>query len=249
MAGRAEGTGSSDGGDDGTGTGDAEQFLYGLMALAEEQQAAVGAALAGLAAEREALAVERAALGKQAEAVRGETVRLRQAAAELGPGLARAAGAAVERSLVGAGGTAVAAVEAAAQPVLARLDGMAAQAGAAEAALRRVVGWASWRLLGRGAAVAAAVAGLLWLAHLSVWWWAERDVALSQAQRSLLLADIAGLQEKRDELEASQAALEKAGALAKLNRCNPGNRPCIRVNEAAGPFTSGADTYRVIQGY
>ena len=94
----------------------------------------------------------------------------------------------------------------------------------------------------------AALAGLLWLAELSVWWWAERDLGLVQAQRSLLLAEVAGLQGKRDELEASRLALERMGVLAKVTRCNPGGRPCVQVNEKAGAFGTAGE-YRVIQGY
>ncbi len=211
------------------------------MALAEEHQAAVGQALAGLAGERAALAAQRAQLGAEAAAVRA-------AAEALGPMLAGTTRAAVERSLAGAGQVAAGAVEAAAQPVLARLDGVAAQAGAAEASLRRVVEWASWRLLGRGILVVVALAGLLWLAHLSVWWWTSRDVSLAQARKAVLEAEIVGLQQKRDDLEASRAELERLGVLGKVLRCQPGNRPCISVNEKAGAFGTAGE-YRVIQGY
>ena len=61
-------------------------------------------------------------------------------------------------------------------------------------------------------------------------------------------AEMAGLQARRDELEASRAELEKDGVLAKVARCTPGNRPCIQVNEKAGPFGTAGE-YRVIQGY
>ena len=39
----------------------------------------------------------------------------------------------------------------------------------------------------------------------------------------------------------------KTGALAKLTRCNPGNRPCVRVDERVGMFEGeGHADYRVI---
>ncbi len=42
----------------------------------------------------------------------------------------------------------------------------------------------------------------------------------------------------------------KAGMLAKLIRCNPGNRPWVRVDERAGMFEKEGHTdYRVIQKY
>ena len=226
-------------------TDEIEQALFGMMALAEEQHAAVREALAGLGAERAALAQERAQLAQQAQAMRAEVAGLRQAANDVAPVLALSTQVAVERavqrSLAGAGATAAEAVQAAAQPMLERLSGVAASAAAVEASLRRVVDWASWRLLGRGAALVAGLAGLLWLAHLSAWWWTERELRLTQAQRALLQSEIAGLEANRD-------ALVQAGALAKMSRCGTGSKPCIRINEAAGAFGSPPD-YRVIQGY
>ena len=212
----------------------AEGRLYGLMELAEGHRAAVQAALQGLAAERAALRGERERLARQVLdvqlAVQGT---VRQAVAD---------------SLAGAAVEGVAAVQAATRPLLDRVAGVADSAGQAEAALQRVVGWASWELLWRGVAVTAALAGLLWLAHLSVWWWASWDVSVLQAHKALLGAEIAGLQGKRDELEASRAELERMGVLAKVVRCDPGNRPCVPVDEKAGAFGTGRN-YRVIQGY
>ena len=53
-----------------------------------------------------------------------------------------------------------------------------------------------------------------------------------------------------DAMPSNYDGWVKAGMLEKVIRCNPGNRPCIRVNEGAGPFESqGHNDYRVIQGY
>jgi len=237
-------------------TGGTEQALYGLMAVAEEQQAAVRAALAGLAAQEAALKRE---LAEWVTTIRHEAVALRGAAGEAGPVLARTAretiGAAMQRELAGAGDTAAAALRTAVGPLLERLSGVAAEAGRAEASLRRVVRWASWQLLGRGAVLAGAVAGLLWLGQWSVWQLTERDLSLARAQRAVVEAEIVGLVTKRDELTASgnelkanRDALVRSGALAKIERCPPVGRLCIRVDEAAGPFGDPPD-YRIIRGY
>ena len=105
--------------------GEAERRLFGLMAVAEEQQAAVREALDGLAAARTGLAQERAHLGEAVEAVRTEAGWLRTTAGDLGPNLAWrtevAAKEAVKEELAGAGTMAVKAVEAAAQPLLTQL--------------------------------------------------------------------------------------------------------------------------------
>ncbi len=65
----------------------AEDRLYGLMEVAERQQAAVQAALEGLAAERAALAREREALARGVAGAATEGVAAVQAAT--GPLLSR----------------------------------------------------------------------------------------------------------------------------------------------------------------
>ncbi len=204
-----------------------EDRLYGLMEIAERQQAAVQAALDGLAAERAALGREREAL---ARGVR-----------DLQLGTQGAVRSAVTDSLAGAATEGVAAVQAATKPLLGRLAGVTAEAGQAEAALRQVVLWASWRLLGW---VMAAVAGLVllgWLASTLVLWWDMGTIAAAQVQKAQLQAEMA-------EMQANHDGWVKAGMLGKLERCGPKARPCIRVDESAGPFGERSD-YRVILGY
>ena len=222
-----------------------EQALFGLMAVAEEQQAAVREALAGLAAQRAALERQQASLEQQAEAVRAEATRLRRLAGEVGQALAQstreAAEMAVQSGLAGAGATATAAVEQAAKPLLDGLSGVTAQAGAVEAALRRAVGWATWRLLGRGLLVVAGLAGVLWLAQGAASWWGWRDLEATRARTAELRAEVA-------ELRANREALVREGMLARIVRCNPGNRPCVRIDETAGVYGEQRD-HRVLRGY
>ena len=149
--------------------------------------------------------------------------------------------AAVAESLAGAAVEGVAAVQAATGPLLARLDGVAEQAGQADAALRGVVAWASWRLLGW---VAAAVALLVlggWLASTLVLWWDTGAIGAARVERQQLQLEVAELRASRDEWV-------KTGALAKLERCGPKARPCVRVDERAGVFGTASD-YRVLLGY
>ena len=49
-------------------------------------------------------------------------------------------------------------------------------------------------------------------------------------------------------MQANLDEWAKAGFLAKLGRCNPGNRPCVRINDGAGAFGTASD-YRVLLGY
>jgi phage shock protein A len=84
-----------------------EDQLYGLMEIAERQQAAVQAALEGLAAERAALARERERLASQVAA--------------LEQGTRQAVTLAVAEGFAGAAGQGVEAVQIATQPLLGKL--------------------------------------------------------------------------------------------------------------------------------
>jgi len=204
-----------------------EDRLYGLMEIAERQQAAVQAALEGLAAERAALERERDKLAREVQAL---DVSLRTAVQ-----------AAVTGSLAAAATEGVKAVQTATAPLLGELAGMTSTAGQAETALRRVVLWASWRLLGWIMAAMAALVLLGWLASTAVLWWDTGAIGRAQARKAQLEAEVA-------ELQANREAWVMAGLLGKLERCGPKSRPCIRVDERAGSFGDQAD-YRVILGY
>ena len=204
-----------------------EERLFGLIEIVERQQAAVQAALDGLVAERAALGREREQLAHGVGALSGH-VR----SAVLG---------AVSESMTRAAETGAAAVRDATKPLLSDLAGVSTQAGRAEAALRNVVQWASWRLLGWGVAGIAALALLWWLASSAVLWWDAGAIGAAQVQKAQLEAEIGDLQANHD-------AWVKAGMLGKIERCGPRSRPCIGVDESAGPFGEQSN-YRVIEGY
>ena len=204
-----------------------EHRLYGLIELAETQQAAVQTALQGLAAERAALQRERETLARGVQALERST--------------RAAVHAAVTESLAGAAGEGVAAVQTATRPLLGQLAGVTERAGQAETALRGVVLWASWRLLGWVVGAVATLVLLGWLASTAVLWWDMNAIGAAQVRKAQLEAAVA-------ELAANHDAWEKAGMLGKLGQCGPKAKPCIRVDENGGAFGDQAD-YRVIQGY
>ncbi len=156
-------------------------------------------------------------------------------------GVQGAARAAVAEGLAEAATEGVVAVRTATGPLLSRLDRVVEQAGQADAALRRVVAWASWRLLGWVLAAVAALVLLGWLASTLVLWWDAGAIAAARAEKRQLQTEVAEMQANRDEWA-------RAGFLAKLTRCDPGNRPCVRVDERAGAFGDRSD-YRVLLGY
>ncbi len=107
--------------------------------------------------------------------------------------------------------------------------------------MRRVVLWASWRLLGWGVAGIAFPALLEWLASSAVLWWRLAQSARRRSRRP-------SSRRRSRSLGAAHEAWIKAGMLGKIEHCRAQNRRCIRVNGNAGPFGEQSD-YRVIQGY
>lgn len=215
---------------------DAQQQLFGLMAVAEEHQKAVKAALDGLTAERAALAKERAAVAQAAASVAGVAGEVRKAAAEAVPAIQKAAGeavgAAVRQSLAGASEAAAKALGEASGPIVGQLAGVVKAAGEAEGKLSAAVaafGW-RWAMLAGGAAAGGIVAVLL-AAWLAVWWQRHQVEQLAE-QKAALLGEVA-------QLQANVAALEKRGGRIVLSTC--GGRLCIEASSNQG---EGAEKWR-----
>ncbi|WP_201729792.1 hypothetical protein [Acidocella sp. C78] len=198
----------------------AEDHLYGLMEIAEQQQAVVQRVLTGLAEERAALAQERQKLAEEAATLE-ERVR-------------EAVSAAVATALEQMGKEGVATVRTATKPMLEDLAGLAGGMAVAEEALRRIVAWASWRLLGWIVAMTVGLMLFGWLSSTAVVWWDRTTV-------SQLRGEIAMLQ-------ANHAAWVKKGMLDKITRCGANSRPCVAINQSAGAYGKSGE-YRVLKGY
>ena len=222
-----------------------EAEIFGLMTAAQDQQAAVQAALARLEAQEAALQEERRALAKVMATLREDGAAMRRAADEIGPRLQgstdKAVRGAVAGSLAEAGQMAAQALASSVRPSLDRLEAVVASAQAVEPALRRAVGWLTWPLLARLGTVAVVLVVVSGAARAGLGWWTDYSLSLARAKKALLEAEIVGLENTRD-------TLERAGAKAGITRCGTSARLCIRVDEGAGPFGNPAD-YRVIRGY
>ncbi len=206
-----------------------EDRLYGLMEVVERQQAAVQAALEGLAAERVALQREREKLARGVQSL--------EAGARAGVQLA------VTESLSSVGPMLAAKVDGAMQAMEGAVSGAASTAHQATAAMREVVEWASWRLLGWIVGLGLTLILVGWLASAAVLWWDRGAIAEAQLEKGQLQSQVA-------ELKANYDGWVKTGFQGKIIRCNPGNRPCIRINESAGNFSKEEKgDYRVIYGY
>jgi hypothetical protein len=139
---------------------------------------------------------------------------------------------AVKASLAGAATEGAAAVQAATQPLLGRLASVTQDAGRAEAAMRKVVLWASWRLLSWVMAAAAGSVLLGWFASTAVLWWDTGAIADAQVRKAQLEVQVA-------EMQANYDSWVKAGMLGKIIRC-PGNRPKVPERSKARGTTTTA---------
>lgn len=219
---------------------DPQQQLFGLMALAEEHQKAVQAAIDGLADERAALAEERAAVAQAAANVAGVADAVRKAVADAVPALKRAAGeavgASVRQSLAGAADAAVKALEEAAKPVIGSLSGVVKAAGEAEGSMRRAGAWFAWKWV---AVAGGGAVGVCLLAYASLAWQLHQVNSLREEK--------AELQDEVVQLQVNANEWAKQGGRVKLERCGDALRLCVRVNKTA---IYGKDNdYFVLRGY
>lgn len=219
---------------------DAQQQLFGLMAVAEEHQKAVKAAIDGLTAERAALAKERAAVAQAAASVAGIAGEVRKAAADAVPAMQKAAGeavgASVRQSLAGASDAAAKALGEAAKPVIGSLSDVVQAAGEAEGSMRNAGAWFAWKWV---AVAAGGLVGVCLVAYASLAWQLHQVEQLAE-QKAALLGEVA-------QLQASAEEWAKRGGRAKLEKCGDQGRLCVRVDKGRGYGKDG--DYYVLRGY
>ena len=189
-----------------------EQQIFGLMAVAEEHQKAVAAAIAGLAAERAALAKERAALARVAQGIQKD--------------IDDAVSAAVKRSLDGASETAAKALSEAARPVIDRLSGVVRAAGDAEGSLRSAGQWFAWKWV---AVAAGGLVGVCLVAYVALAWQLHQVKSLGDEKAKLAAAIV--------RERATVAELTKDGGRVRWNKC--GGRLCFEASSNQGTYSNG----------
>jgi hypothetical protein len=196
---------------------DAQQ-LFGLMAVAEDHQKAVKAAIDGLTTERQALTKDRAMLIQAAASIT-------KTAAEAISAIQKATGAAVDDavrdSLAGASDAAAKALGEAAKPVIGRLSGVVQAASDAEGSMRNAGAWFAWKWV---AVAAGGLVGVCLVAYASLAWQLHQVSSLRDEKASLA-ADVA-------QLQANVAALEKKGGRIVMTTC--GGRLCIEASSNQG---------------
>ena len=191
---------------------DEQQQIFGLMAVAEEHQKAAAAAIAGLAAERAALAKERALLAQVAQGIQKAT--------------SEAVSAAVGQSLAGASETAAKALGDAATPVIGKLSGVVQAARDAEDSMRKAGQWFAWKWV---AVATGGLAGVCLVAYVALAWQLHEVGSLSHEKAKLAAAIV--------RERATVAELTKDGGRVVWNTC--GGRLCFEASSNQGTYSNG----------
>lgn len=187
-------------------TGDDER-IFGLIAIAEDQQAAVRAAIEGLALERAALAKDRVTLVQTAEKMQKLSEELAKVVLRMGPQMLEASGKgatqAVNAALAGVGEETTHIVAAAAKPTLDAVADSVTSAKAVQQQLRNAV-----RDFGRKWVwiVACAIAGGILVTALLAYGavrWQMRKLDELRAQRDQLAAEVLAAQSQAEQLRRS----------------------------------------------
>ncbi len=191
---------------------DEQQQIFGLMAVAEEHQKAVAAAIAGLAAERAALAKERASLAQVVQGIQKAT--------------GDAVSAAVGQSLAGASETAAKALGDAATPVIGKLSGVVQAASDAEDSMRKAGQWFAWKWV---AVAGGGLAGVCLVAYVALAWQLHEVGSLSDEKARLAAAIV--------RERATVAGLTKDGGRVHWNTCD--GRLCFEASSNQGTYSNG----------
>ena len=181
----------------------ADERIYGLIAVAEDQQAAVRAGIEGLALERMALATDRVTLVQAAERLHQVSEELTKVILRAAPQMVEAAGKgtreAIQVALVDVGENTTRVVASAAQPAFDRVEEAVKASGIVQQQLRQSV-----RDFGRkwtwvvACAIAGGVLVTALLAYAAVWW-QSHELERLFVQRDQLIGEINSLQGVADQ--------------------------------------------------
>lgn len=183
--------------------GGADERIFALLGVAEEQQTAVRAGIEGMALERGALATERVALVQQAEQMKRLTDKMLSAVGTAIPQMAQTAGeasrAALAEILKVSGEAAASAASKGVKPELAKFTAAAESAAAVQIQLGAAVKdfQRKWAWVAAFAIVGMVVSAAL-VAYGAVWW-QLRELGELKVQRDQLKTEVSALQEQAEQ--------------------------------------------------
>jgi hypothetical protein len=217
---------------------DPQEKIFGLLALAEQQQKTVDEAIQKLEAERLALAEAQKKLIEAAS-------HAKEVCDGLVPAMGNAAGRAVmksvKKSLDEISDEATTSLEEASNPFIERLNGVVNAAEQLEGRFKKASHWFNWKWGALAAITAAGCIGSVVLASWGMVAWQQRQVSQLLEQREALTAEVSQLQAQANEWV-------KRGGRAKLQKCGDTGRLCVRVDTQAGSFGKDGE-YMVLRGY
>ncbi|MDQ2734059.1 MAG: hypothetical protein M3Y55_03510 [Pseudomonadota bacterium] len=194
---------------------EADERIFALLAVVEDQQTAVRAGIQGLAQERAALATERVALVQQAEQMKRLTDKLVSAVGTAIPQMAQTAGeasrAALAEILKVSGEVAARAAAEGVKPELAKFTAAAGAAAAVQIQLGAAVKdfQRKWAWIVAFAIVGTVVAAAL--ASYGAVFWQRQELAKLIAARDKLTVEVQALQEQADQADHAGQAKRNNG--------------------------------------
>ncbi len=181
----------------------ADERIYALVAIAEDQQTAVRAALGGLAQERAALATERVALVQQAERIErladSLSGTIQQAIPEVTKAAGMAAAVSVHRALENTAATAIDAAGVAAKPTLDGLTNAVKSAATMQLELNQAVKDFRRKWRSSIATVLIVLIGAATLIMGGLVWLEMKPLTRLLDERAKLTAEVSVLQEQVDQ--------------------------------------------------
>lgn len=211
---------------------DAEEKIYGLIALAEEQQQELQAIVKSLQEERKFIAQELKKLG---------TLQY-ELLYNVSSGSKKAVESVLSASLDRVSTDAESAIVGAARPVIDDLRGMARAASEAEGKISAAVSAFGWRW---GVLVACATGGGILALLIAAWLagtWQLKEVTELKKQHAAITR----------EIERQKRTLENlgtAGGRVKLEFCGKEKRLCAAIDESAPSFVGMGSRFYILEGY
>ena len=206
---------------------DAQQQIFSLMGIAEDQQVEIYKLITSLAQQRDALAVQNGALQERVQDLQAQIEGVR---------ISASAGAreAVERTMLGVADKASEASRKAAEPLIARMTQATAKAMEATESLHESAANIGARMM---LYTALGAAGLMVCA-----------AAIGYGIGAWTESEVVELRQERSHLQASVANFESRAARAILSTCGDKKRLCIQV-EPTERFGDGTKQFAIIKGY
>ncbi|GBR54946.1 hypothetical protein [Gluconobacter sphaericus] len=203
-----------------------ERRIFGLLEMAERQQALSGDLLQGLTREKEALARERQEQHAAHERWRRDVRQATQTEVRRGlEDMLTSGTEAVQMTLSG---------------LRSELHHLPLQTSRAVQELKRLVHYATWGLFLRIVAGLLGLGGGLWLITSGLLLWQQGRLVQLEDRKAVLSEELRHMEQREQDWK-------QAGMLQDITRCGPEQRWCVLTDLEAGSYGDHGE-YKVLQG-